>query len=91
MPVVGPHGEDEMRPAAADDLDDLQLLIAAGAQVAVAEIELLAKTRAEDAHGLEGLTAAHFRRPARSQLTARQLDDADAQAVLDGFGDGAAA
>src|SRR5258707_11737911 len=91
MPVIGPHGEDELRPAAANDLDDLQLLLAARAHVAVAEVELLAKASTEDAHGFERLASPHSRRAASSQLATRQLDDADAEAVVDRFRNRAAA
>jgi len=83
MAIVGPHREDDLRFAGADDLDDLQLFFASGADVAVAEVELFAKARTEYSHSVESLAAADFRSAARAQLAARQLDDADAQAVGD--------
>ena len=76
---------------AAYQLDDLQLFLAAGAQAAVAEIEVIAEGGAEDAGGLARFAFPLGRRAARSHLAAGEIDHADAQAVGDRAGDGSAA
>ena len=91
MALVGPRREDDRRPVLAHDLDDLQLLAARGAEASVAEVELLAKRRAEDARGRRGLALARARRAARPHLAAGEVDDADAEAALHEVDDCAAA
>src|SRR5437667_365850 len=57
------------------DFDDLQLLVASGAQAAVAEIELLPKCGAEDFRCGARFTEAKLRCAASSHFAARQVDD----------------
>src|SRR5205823_7946870 len=81
MALVGPGSEHDRRSPAPDDVDDLHLLVAAGAQSAIAEIELLAESGAEDFSGGERFAATRFGIAASSHLAARQIDDARALAV----------
>src|SRR6202022_182905 len=66
-------------------------LLAAGAQSAVAEVELLAEGGAEDFRSGLRLAGSGLWSSARSHLPAGEVDDADSQAVFDKAGDRAAA
>ena len=80
VPVVGVRRQDDPRLLAADDVDDGELLLAAAAQPAVAEVERFAELGAEDLGRPRGLLAADLGGAARAHLAARQVHDAEAVA-----------
>src|SRR5581483_900264 len=90
MALVRPGSEGNARTMAANDFDHLQLLVSAGAQAAIAEIELISELDAEDLRGALRFAIADLRRAARSHLAARQLDESDLETILHRLGDRAA-
>src|SRR5438105_1265470 len=90
MSLIRPGREDDLWPPAAHRLDDLHLFFAAGAQSAVAEIELFAKSGAEDFRGGARLALADLRRAARAHLAAGEIDDSRFASGLNEIDDRAA-
>src|SRR2546430_6986066 len=91
MALVGPWCENDLRAPPPDNLDDFHLLVASGAQAAVAEIELFAKRRAEHGSRRFRFPLAGFGRAARAHLAAGEIDDARAAAFADHLRDRTAA
>src|SRR6266545_2220575 len=73
--VVGIGSQEEARFLAPDDLDQRELVLAALAKAAVAEVENLAELRPEDLGAAPGLALARRGVPARPHLAARQVHD----------------
>jgi len=77
VPVVGVRSEENRRSVLADHGDQLQLFLASGAEIAIAEVELKAEKRPEDPGRGERLVEARLRGAARPHLPARQIDERD--------------
>src|SRR5690242_21077370 len=91
MALVRPRSEDDPRPPPPNSIDDLHLFVAAGAQTAVAEVQLLAEGGAEDIRCFEGFRATDFRGAAGAHLAPGQIDNADFAAGAHEIDDRAAA
>ena len=87
MALVRPRRKDELRPDTPDEVDELQLLLTASAQAAVAEIELLAEPDAEDAGGGARFTLADLRCSTRTHFAVRQFEHPRGDAAGRGFRD----
>src|SRR6266566_1695144 len=91
MAFVRPRRKNDRWTPSPHNLDDLHFLIAAGAQPSVTEIELFAKSGAEDVGGYSRFTKTGLRIASRPHLAACQVDDAGAPSVADHLRDRPAA
>jgi hypothetical protein len=82
MPILRIRRHHDPRLLAPDHVDDGELLLASGAQAAVAEVERLTELGAQDLRGARRLLRADLGGAAGAHLAARQVDDAETVAAL---------